>query len=42
MEVNKTEPNETNTIFLACTKTWNAGMPERRNAGILKPRTQNY
>ena len=26
----------------ACTKTWNAGMPERRNAGILKPRTQNY
>ena len=27
---------------LACTKTWNAGMPECRNAGILKPGTQNY
>ena len=35
---------------LACTKTRNAGMPERRNAGtperlnagILKPGTQNY
>ena len=28
--------------LLACTKTWNAGTPERRNAGILKPGTQNY
>ena len=26
----------------ACTKIWNAGMPELRNAGILKPGTQNY
>ena len=27
---------------MACTKTWNAGMPECRSAGILKPGTQNY
>ena len=27
---------------VACTKTWNAGMPERRNAGILKPGTPEY
>ena len=30
------------SFSLACTKTWNAGLPQRRNAGILKPRTQNY
>ena len=28
--------------LLACTETRNAGMPECRNAGILKPGTQNY
>ena len=29
-------------LGMACTKTGNAGTPERRNAGILKPGTQNY
>ena len=26
---------------MACTKTWNAGMPERRNAGTPEHRTRN-
>ena len=29
-------------LRVACTKSRNAGMPECRNAGILKPGTQNY
>ena len=29
-------------LLSVCTKTRNAGMPECRNAGILKPGTQNY
>ena len=27
---------------VACTKRWNARMPERQNAGTLKPGPQNY
>ena len=33
---------ENHSTSTARTKTRNAGMPERRNAGVLKPGTQNY
>ena len=36
------KPSVTVFTYTACTETRNAGMPERRNAGILKPGTPEY